>query len=177
MATFDIILLAIFLPGIILGIAKGLVTQVVSLVSVVIGAILASRFAPNLTEVAMLQFDTQEKTTYVVCFILIFLVSVLAMSLVGHLVTKLFKIATLGWLNRLLGAVFAVFTTALVLGLLLSVFEGLNASWGIVAPERIGDLKVWHILTDFSSAIFPQLKLFVGQYITPDTTTAQCLLV
>ncbi|MBQ3821347.1 MAG: CvpA family protein, partial [Bacteroidales bacterium] len=82
MATFDIILLAIFLPGIILGIAKGLVTQVVSLVSVIVGAILAGRFAPNLTDVAMLQFGTQEKTTYVVCFILIFLVCVLVMALV-----------------------------------------------------------------------------------------------
>lgn len=177
MATFDIILLAIFIPGIILGLVKGLITQVVSLVSVVVGAILASRFAPNLTEVAMLQFDTQEKATYVVCFILIFLVTVLVLALVGHLVTKLFKIATLGWLNRLLGAVFAIFTTALVLGLLLSVFEGLNSSWGIVEPEKIQDLRVWHILTNFSSTLFPQLKLFIGQYITPDTATAQCLLV
>ena len=97
------------------------------------------------------------------------------MALVGHLVTKLFKVATLGWLNRLLGALFAIFTTALLLGLLISVFEGLNASWNIVDPEKLVDLKVWPVLRDFASGILPQLKVFVGQYLNPET--AECLLV
>ena len=142
MATIDIILLALFVPGIIIGIAKGIITQIVSLLSVIVGAILASRFSPDLTQVAMLQFGTEEPVTHVVCFIAIFLISALVMALVGHLITKLIKVATLGWLNRLLGGLFAIFTTALLLGLLISVFEGLNASWNIVAPEKFEDLKV-----------------------------------
>lgn len=172
MATIDIILLALFIPGFILGLVKGLVTQVVSLVSVVVGVIVAGRFAPDLTEIAMLQFGTQEGPTHVVCFILIFLVCALVMALVGRLITKLFKIATLGWLNRLLGAVFALFTTAILLGLLISVFEGLNASWNIVDPEKYADLRVWPLLRDFASGILPQLKVFVGQYLNPET--AEC---
>ncbi|MCR5327166.1 MAG: CvpA family protein [Bacteroidales bacterium] len=175
MATIDIILLALFIPGFILGLVKGLVTQVVSLVSVVVGVIVAGRFAPDLTEIAMLQFGTQEGPTHVVCFILIFLVCALVMALVGRLITKLFKIATLGWLNRLLGAVFALFTTAILLGLLISVFEGLNASWNIVDPEKYADLRVWPLLRDFASGILPQLKVFVGQYLNPET--AECVHV
>ncbi|MBR3075044.1 MAG: CvpA family protein, partial [Bacteroidales bacterium] len=123
MAVFDIILLALFIPAIIHGIVKGLITQVVSLASVIVGALVAGRFAPDLTQVAMLQFDSEERVTYIICFILIFLFCALVMALVGHLITKLFKLATLGWLNRLLGGIFAIFTTALVLGLLISAFE------------------------------------------------------
>ncbi|MBO6169784.1 MAG: CvpA family protein [Bacteroidales bacterium] len=166
MATFDIILLALFIPGLILGITKGVVTQIVSLASVAMGAFLASRFSPDLTQVAMLQFGTQEPATHVVCFILIFLVTALVMALVGSLITKLIKIATLGWMNRLLGVVFSVFTTALLIGLLISVFEGLNASWGIVAEEKLADLKVYPILRDFASGIVPQLKVFIDQLVT-----------
>lgn len=175
MATFDIILLSLFVPALILGLVKGLVTQVVSLVSVVVGVIVAGRFSPDLTEVAMLQFGTEEGPTHVVCFILIFLVCVLVMALVGHLVTKLFKVATLGWLNRLLGALFALVTTALLLGMLISVFEGLNANWNIVEAEKLENLRVWPLLRDFASGILPQLKVFVGQYL--NTETAECLLV
>lgn len=173
MNTIDIILLALFVPGIVLGLVKGLVIQVVSLVSIFISAILAGRFSQSLADVMLLQFDNADpKLLYVISFILIFLTCTLVFSLIGKLVTKLFKIAALGWANRLLGAIFAVFTTAFLLGLLISVFEGLNASWGIVDGEKFEDLRIWPILRNFSSQLIPQLKVFVGQYITPDQCTA-----
>ncbi|MBR5043552.1 MAG: CvpA family protein [Bacteroidales bacterium] len=176
MATFDIILLALFIPGIILGLAKGIITQIVSLLAVVVGAILASRYSPDLTQIAMLQFGTEEPVTHVVCFIVIFLASALIVALIGHLITKLIKVATLGWLNRLLGGLFAIFTTALVIGLLISVFEGLNANWNIVDPEKFADLKVYPILRDFAAGIVPQLKVFIDQLVTGNTIE-QCQAV
>ena len=176
MQVFDIILLALFIPAIIHGVVKGLITQVVSLASVIVGAVVAGRFAPGLKDMAMLQFNSDERVTYIICFILIFLICALVMALVGHFVTKLFKIATLGWLNRLLGGLFAIFTTALVLGMIISAFDGLNASWNLVKPESLEGLRVYHILRDFATGILPQLKIFVGQYINPVTTEACVLL-
>lgn len=165
MQILDIILLVLFVPGIVHGLVKGLITQVVSLLSVFVGAIVAARFAPDLTQIAMLQFDSEERVTYILCFIVIFLACALVMALVGHLITKLFKIATLGWLNRLLGAVFSVFTTALLLGLLISAFEGLNASWELVEPEKLEGYKVYPRLRDLATAVLPQLRLFFEQWI------------
>lgn len=175
MAVFDIVLLALFIPAIIHGVVKGLITQVVSLASVIVGAVVAGRFAPDLTQVAMLQFDSDEKVTFIVCFILIFLVCALIMALFGHLITKLFKIATLGWLNRTLGGLFAIFTTALVLGLLITAFEGLNETWAIVDPEKLADLKVYPLLRSFATGILPQLKIFLSQYFTPSEATCALL--
>ena len=166
MQVLDIILLVLCIPGIIRGAVKGLVTQIVSLVSVFVGAIVAGRFAPDLTQIAMLQFGSEERVTYILCFIVIFLACALVMALVGYIITKLFKAATLGWLNRLLGAVFAIFTTALVLGLLISAFEGLNESWNLVEPEKLEGYKVYPMLKEFSSAILPQLKLFFSQWMS-----------
>ena len=166
MQVLDLILLVLFIPGIIRGAVKGLVTQIVSLVSVFVGAIVAGRFAPDLTQIAMLQFGSEERVTYILCFIVIFLACALVMALVGYIITKLFKAATLGWLNRLLGAVFAIFTTALVLGLLISAFEGLNESWNLVEPEKLEGYKVYPMLKEFSSAILPQLKLFFSQWMS-----------
>lgn len=173
MEVLDIVLLALFVPALIVGISKGIVTQVVSLASIVVGVLVACRFTPDLTKVAMLQFGSEEQVTYIICFILIFLVCALVMALFGSLITKLFKIATLGWLNRLLGALFAIFTTALVLGLLISAFEGLNSSWHLVDPEKFANLKVYPRLRDFATALFPQIKLFLAQCMSSE----QCLPV
>ena len=165
MQVLDIILLVLFIPGIIYGLVKGLIIQIVSLLSVAVGAIVAARFAPDLTQIAMLQFGSEERVTYILCFVVIFLAVALVMALVAHLITKLFKAATLGWLNRLLGALFSIFTTALLLGLLISAFEGLNSSWELVPPEQLEGLKVYPRLKDLATAVLPQLRIFFEQWI------------
>ena len=178
MGTIDIVLLALFIPGLILGFAKGIIMQVVSLVSLIVGAVVASRFAQEVADVALLQFSGVDgKVMYVICFALLFLACVLVMMLVGKLITRLFKAATLGWINRLLGALFSLFITAFALGFLISVFEGLNESWNIVDPEQFADLKVWPALRDFSGWILPQLKLFISDQMAPAAAAEQCTSV
>lgn len=175
MGTIDIVLLALFIPGIIMGFAKGVISQIVSLISIVVGAVVASRFAQDVADVALLQFTGVDgKLMYVICFTLLFLTCVLVMAIVGKLITKLFKIATLGWINRLLGAVFSIVITAFLLGLLISVFEGLNSSWEIADPEQFADLKIWPALRDFAAGILPQLKIFISDYVAPATASGQC---
>ena len=168
MAVFDIILLALLVLATISGVYKGLVTQVVSLSSVVVGLIVASRFTPELTKVAMQQFGSEEKVTYILCFVAIFLACALVMALIGFLITRVIKIATLSWLNRLLGGVFAFCAATLILGLLLCAFEGLNESWNFVNPEKYADLKVYPRLRDFAAYLFPQIKMFFAKYVTPE---------
>lgn len=166
MGTVDIALLAAFVPAIIWGLMKGLVTQVVSLVSIFISAIMAGRFSQPLADLLQQQMQVAEpRFLYLLAFILVFLTCAIVLSLIGRAVTKLVKIATLGWANRLLGAAFAVFSTAFLLGILISVFEGLNAALGIVDAENLEKLKVYPQFRDFASGIIPQLKVFIGQYI------------
>ena len=175
MEILDIVLLALFIPGVIAGIAKGFINQVISLAAVFVGAFIAVRHAPDLADVLTVQFGGDGRIAYLVAFIAIFLGCALIMALIGHLITKLFKAATLGWLNRFFGMVFSLFTTALILGLLISAFEGLNESWHLIDPERLANLRVWPLLRDFASGIFPQIKAFVEQYITMEPES--CLSV
>ena len=178
MGTIDIVLLVLFIPGVVRGISKGIVLQVVSLLAIVVGAVVASRFAQDVADVALLQFSGVDgKLMYVICFALLFLACAVVMGLVGRLITKLIKRATLGWVNRLLGAVFSIFITAFVLGLLISVFEGLNASWNIVAPETFADLKIWPALRDLAAGILPQLKTFITDYMAPAAASGECTSV
>ena len=64
-------------------------------------------------------------------------------------------------MNRLLGLVFGVLKVALILGLVILLFETLNSSLHIVKPEATADAVVYNALKNAANAIFPILKSFV----------------
>lgn len=161
MAILDIILLLCFVPAIVSGISKGFVKQVIDLVAILVAAWGAFHFSTTLGE-WLGQYLTLDTTVLnVISFALIAIVTALVLHLVGALITKALKAVSLGFLNRLLGLVFAVLKVGLVLGLLILLFETLNSSLGLVKPEKLENAVVYGALRDASNAIFPILKTLV----------------
>ena len=64
----------------------------------------------------------------------------------------------LGWMNRLLGAAFAVAKAILILGLLMIVFNSINANFNLVDPKVIEESVLYPILKEISDTVFPYLK-------------------
>mgnify|MGYP003329129666 CR=1 FL=1 len=87
---------------------------------------------------------------------------VLLLNLVGELITRVIKIGALGGLNKLLGIVFGIAKTALILGLLVMVFEGINDKFTLIKPETLDNAKVYSLLRQGAEFIFPYLKSFVA---------------
>ena len=84
------------------------------------------------------------------------------MGLLGSLLTRLLKIVFLGWINGLLGLVIGVFKVALVLGLLIMLFESVNATAHIVDLSSLDNATIYHALKDLAGDIFPYIKSFVA---------------
>lgn len=161
MAILDIILLLCFVPAIVSGISKGFVKQVVDLAAILIAAWAAFHFSTVMGE-WLSQFITLEKSILnVISFILIIIVTAVVLNLVGALVTKALKAVSLGFVNRLLGLVFAILKVAVILGLVILLFETLNSTLHIVKPEATADAVVYNALKDAAEKIFPILKTFV----------------
>jgi membrane protein required for colicin V production len=161
MAILDIILLLCFVPAIVSGISKGFVKQVVDLAAILIAAWAAFHFSTVMGE-WLSQYITLEKSILnVISFILIIIVTAVVLNLVGALVTKALKAVSLGFVNRLLGLVFAILKVAVILGLVILLFETLNSTLHIVKPEATADAVVYNALKDAAEKIFPILKTFV----------------
>ena len=161
MGTLDIILLIAFIPALVTGITKGFVSQVVALASVILGAWLAYRFSGTVSAWLAPSFNIDGKFLQIISFTIIVIVTIVVLHLVGRLLTGVLKLAMLGGLNRILGLIFAVFKAALVLGLLVSVFEGFNAQWSMVKPEVLADSPVYMALKGFALKVFPYLKSLI----------------
>ena len=162
MAVLDIILLVCFIPGIVNGISKGFVKQVVDLVAIFAGAWAAFRFSESVSKWLESYLTMDPKLLYVISFAIVIVLAVLILNLVGGLVLKIFKMAALGWLNRIAGLALGILKADLILGIMISVFEGLNAKWNLVGPEKLQDAVVYDALKDFAAKVLPFLKNLVS---------------
>ena len=68
----------------------------------------------------------------------------------------------LGWLNKLLGLVFALLKYALVIGLLVILFDSINDKFSLVSRSYLDSSFMYSGLKSISYSVFPYLKsLFV----------------
>ncbi len=148
-AMLDWIFLAVLLLSTLMGAWRGLVYEVLSLANWALAFVLARHFSPAFA--AWLPMTNASETIrYGIAFVLLFVLSVFAGSLLMWLVGQLFKAAGLRPADRALGAVFGVVRGAVVL-LAAAVLVGITswkseplwtesvaAAW---ATEAVGQIK------------------------------------
>ena len=162
MAILDIILLICFLPAVIQGLRKGFIKQAFGLAAVIRGVWMAMHYTPDVAKWMALQFEADEKVINVLSFALVLIAGVAVFEIIGALITKLFDAASLGFLNRLAGLVFALAKAALLIGLFVYIFDGLNGKWNLVQKETLDGSAIYTFLKDAAMKIFPYLKELIS---------------
>jgi membrane protein required for colicin V production len=99
---FDIVVLAVVGLSILRGIWKGLIRQVVGLVGVAAGYIMAMHFHATLAGRFLKGFSPV--TGHIIAFLGIFIACIMAASIVGWMIGRAMNIVGLGILNRIGGA-------------------------------------------------------------------------
>lgn len=130
-SAIDIILTCVLLGSIAYGVWKGLIRQVASLGGIVLGLvacrIFGSQAGATLTEMFPGTFHSTVSAA-IVGNVLLFILVWLTVSVIASMLHKVTHALMFGWLDHLLGSVFALFKWLLVLSILLNL-------WHIVAPE------------------------------------------
>ena len=158
MSTPDIIILICFLPAIISGITKGFIQQVVALVSLLLGAWLAFRFSNVVSVWLEPYFEVSETVMHVISFAVIMVATVLVLFVLGKILTGLSKLVMLGWLDRLLGLVFAILLAGLLIGIGIILFDTVNVKFGLVDEAVLDKSVLYSPIRDIAYTVFPYLK-------------------
>lgn len=158
MSTPDIIILICFLPAIVGGIRRGFIEQAVALVSVILGAWLAFKFSNVVGEWLQPYFEVSETVLHVISFAAIMIAVVLVLFVLGKVMAGLTKLVMLGWLDRLLGLVFALLKAGLIVGILIILFDTLNLKFGFVDNAVLDESVLYAPIRDIAYMIFPYLK-------------------
>lgn len=158
MNILDIILLICFVPALIQGIRKGFIAQAISIVSIVVGIWASARFADVVSAWVAQYITASEQVMKVVAFAIILVVVFIVLGLLGRLLEGLFNLVLLGWVNKLLGVVFALVKTALIVGLVIMAFCSINDNFHLVQESILNESVLYPPLKKLAFDVFPYVK-------------------
>ena len=130
------------------------------MVGIVLSVWAAFKFSALVCDWLKPYLSLSETTLNVVAFALILIAVCIVVLLVAKLLTKVLEMSMLGWLDKILGLVFALVVNALLLGVFIILFDTLNLKFGFVKPEVLDGSVVYTTLRDFCYLVFPYLKAF-----------------
>lgn len=155
MNYIDIILLILLLLSAINGFTKGLIAEVVSLAALILGIWGAIEFSYVTSEFLIENFNLTARHLNIISFVVTFVVIVILVHIVGNVVNKMAEAVLLGFVNKLAGLVFGIIKSALIISVLLVVFDKVDSDVGIISPETKANSRMYEPIRSLAPSIFP----------------------
>lgn len=157
MGVIDIVLGTFILFGLVRGFMKGLFVEVASLIALVAGVYGAIHFSNFAADFLISKTEWNENTINLTAFAITFVVIVLAIGLAGKALTKLANFAALGIVNKLLGSIFGALKIALVLSVILNIFDVMNNTISFMDEKTEKDSTLYAPVKSIVPLIFPSV--------------------
>jgi len=158
MDFIDIFLGIFLLYGLIRGVWNGFFVELASLVSLLLGIFIAIKFSYLMKAWLENHGSWNPKTVQVAAFALTFILVVVGVSLLGKIFTKLADFAALGLFNKLLGGIFGVLKTILMLSVLLNLFEKVNADHAFADKKTLDHSIFYNPVRAVCKFIYPSIE-------------------
>ena len=160
MHLFDLLLLILLALGFFWGLRKGLIQTLASLLALILGVYVALKFNGHLAQWLSMWFDWSKKNADWVSFIVLFILTVMAVVTLGKWITKIAGLVALGWINRLLGALLYTAQTALILSYVLWFFAQVQLDEYLLPENTKTEAKSYPWISGFAPSITPMIQDF-----------------
>lgn len=155
MNYIDIIILIILGFAVIRGFINGLVIEIASLAALIFGIWGAIKFS-GFTSVKLYEyFDMSGQFIGIISFIITFLIIVVIIHFIGMLINKLMEAIALGFLMKLLGTVFGLLKTALIMSVIFVVLNSIDSRKHFLPAEKLQESILYNPISDIAPALFP----------------------
>jgi membrane protein required for colicin V production len=158
MNWIDFIIIALLAFGLIQGFIDGVIIEIAKLAALILGIWGAIHFSGWTAGKLSDWFDMQATWTGVVAFAITFVVIVLGINLLGRLLDTIVKSVSLGFLVKLLGAVFGVIKTALILSVVFVFLNTINEKRHFLPSATIEKSYLYNPIADIIPVIFPIIE-------------------
>ena len=158
MNIIDIIIVICCIPPLVKGISRGFVSQAASLLALILGVWLSFKFSVPVGEWLKEYLELPGTVIHVVSFALILTAVVLGLNLLAGMVEKGLEFVMLGWLNCLLGAVFALAKAVLALGLIFLLLTTLNSTLELIPGKYFDESVLYEPVKNIADIVFPYIK-------------------
>jgi len=155
MTWIDFVIVIILGISLIRGFTNGLVKEVASLAALILGIWGAIRFSYFTAAKLEEWFDMTGQYVGIISFLVTFGIIVVLVHLAGVVADNLVKAVSLSFLNRLLGIVFGLFKTVLILSVFFVILNAIDARRSFLPKEKIDESMFYNPISDIAPALFP----------------------
>lgn len=154
MSLLDISILTVLGLGGLRGLLRGLIKEAAALTALVLGGWLAFRFHEKAA--VLLYGMVPVPVARMIAFVVLLVLVGLAAHLIGNLLTKLIRLALLGWVNRLGGLILGTIEGALVLGMFF--YAVVTVPFVFPFKETVQKHQIAHGLAKFGGTVLDKAK-------------------
>ncbi len=135
MSYLDIIILLPLVYGLIRGIMRGIVKEIFAFAGIILGVLASRMLAGNAAEWLQQLSNWDVNLLRPIAAFVIFMIVAFACNLLARLLTKLVKLISLGWANRLVGGLFGVLKWGLIVVVIIACIDMIDGVLHFIKPE------------------------------------------
>ena len=172
MTTLDLIIVIVLGAGAVVGFMKGFIKQVVSMVGLVAGLLVARALFGVVGEKLAVEAGMSATFGQIVAFLLIWIIVPLGLSLVASVLTKIASTVHLGFVNRWLGSGIGLIKYGLWVSMVINLIQFIDVKDHLIHKESKEAAVFYYPMQKFAGIFMPAFKTVaktVGkQLITTD---------
>ena len=163
MNTIDVLILIIILLFTIRGFFRGFILELSTLVGLVIGYLAAITYLGLLSGLLQsLLPEAPVSIVNIISFSVIFVGINILLKISANIITRTLKFAMLGWLNRLLGAVFGMTKSILILSIVVFLLSLIPWSNSQMYASGAADSVLFPLLRFLGPELYEQVQIIIG---------------
>ncbi|PIE81431.1 MAG: hypothetical protein CSA10_01320 [Cardiobacteriales bacterium] len=167
----DLVFITILVISVLVGLIRGAVREILSLVGLAVSIYLAFKFANTISNNYVSQFfEQQPRISYIIAFVIIIVASIFAIALINLLISQLLKASGLSFVDRFLGLVFGVLRGGLFCAILTMVISFIPGATQENWWKKSSLAPFFQSIASQSSDYIPDS---VKNYFDKDKTTAK----
>ncbi len=160
MHYIDLIIGLLLLFAAIKGFKNGFISELTSLAALVLGIWGAIEFSGVTSDFLTDKFRLQTEYLNIISFVVTFIAVVILVHITGNSINKLIEVVMLGFLNRLSGLLFAIIRSALIISIILLVFDKIDADMKILSQKAKSESRLYESVRNLAPSIFPFVRLW-----------------
>jgi membrane protein required for colicin V production len=155
MNWIDAVIVIILIISFVTGFIHGLVKEVASLAGLILGIWGAIKFSAFTAAKLYDWFDMTGQFVGIIAFLVTFGMIVVVIHFIGIIADRLVDAVALGFLNRILGMIFGVFKSVLIMSVVFVILNAIDSHKPFLPHERIEGSYLYNPISDIAPAIFP----------------------
>jgi membrane protein required for colicin V production len=138
------------------GFRKGFIIQFFMILALLLALWCGIKFTGMIEPFMKQHFHMDDLACSIVSFFVVFLLVLILVYTSGFLVSKIIDVITLGMINRLAGAIFGILANAIIMSVLILLFNRVNDKKHFIESETLEKTYLYDPIGKVAPAFFPE---------------------